>query len=63
MTIYIKTHGSESRGQERAKRIVKNKTCDELLCVFYTSERFRNNYDVITTVDISCLASTFKPAL
>ena len=38
----IKTHGSESRGQERAKQIAKNKTRDELLCVFYTSERFRN---------------------
>ena len=38
----IKTNGSESRGQERAKRITKNKTRDELLCVFYTSERFHN---------------------
>ena len=37
----IKTHGSELRGQERAKRIAKNKTRDELLCVFYTSKRFR----------------------
>ena len=40
--IFIKTHGSESRGQERAKRIAKNKTRDELLCFFYTSESFRN---------------------
>jgi len=38
----IKTHGSESQGQERAKRITKNKMHDELLCVFYTSERFCN---------------------
>ena len=41
-TVPIKTHGSESQGQERAKRIAKNKTRNELLCVFYTSERFRN---------------------
>jgi len=27
----IKTHGSESQGQERAKRIAKNKMRDELL--------------------------------
>ena len=33
--LYIKTHGSESRGQERAKRIAKNKTRDELLCAFW----------------------------
>ena len=38
----IKTHGSELQGQERAKQIAKNKTHDELLCVFYTSERIRN---------------------
>ena len=42
MTVYIKTHGSESQGQERAKRIDKNKTRDELLFVFYTIERIRN---------------------
>ena len=41
-TAYIKTHGSESQGQERAKRITKNKTSDKLLCVFYMSERFHN---------------------
>jgi len=40
--LHIKTHGSESRGQERAKRITKNKTHDKLLCAFYTSECFRN---------------------
>ena len=38
----IKTHGSESQGQERAKRITKHKTHDELLCVFYTSKYFHN---------------------
>ena len=37
-----KTHGSESQGQERAKRIANNRTRDNLLCVFNTSERFRN---------------------
>jgi len=42
MEHYIKTHGSESRGQERAKQIAKNKTHDELLYVFYTSEYFCN---------------------
>ena len=35
LLIYIKTYGSESRGQE-AKRIAKNKTCDELLCATRT---------------------------
>jgi len=39
ISISIKTHGSESRGQERAKRSPKNKTRDELLCA---SERFRH---------------------
>jgi len=39
---FIKTHGSESRGQERAKQITKNKMRDELLCVFYMSERIHN---------------------
>jgi len=34
--VKIRTHGSELRGQERAKRIIKNK----LLCVFYMSKRF-----------------------
>jgi len=38
----IKSHSGESRGQERAKQIVKNKMRDELVCVFYTSEHFRN---------------------
>ena len=33
----IKTHGSELQGQERAKRIAKSKTRDELLCVFIDS--------------------------
>jgi len=37
-----KIHGSELQGQERAKQITKNKTRDKLLCVFYTSECFRN---------------------
>ena len=41
-TTYIKTNGSESRGQERAKRITKNKMRDELLYVFYTSKSFCN---------------------
>ena len=40
--LSIKTHGSESQGQQRAKRITKNNMRDELLCVFYTNERFRN---------------------
>ena len=40
--LRTKTHGSELRGQERAKRIAKNKMWDELLCVFYISEHFRN---------------------
>jgi len=40
--IIIKTHGSESWGQERANRITKNKTRNELLSVFYTSKRFCN---------------------
>jgi len=59
----FKTHGSESRGQERAKRIAKNKTHDKLMCVFYTSERFRNMTYVIITVNISRLTSTFKLTL
>jgi len=42
MWTIIKTHGSESQGQERAKRIAKNKMRDKLLCVFYMSERFHN---------------------
>jgi len=33
---------SELWGQERAKQITKNKTRDELLCVFYMSKRFCN---------------------
>ena len=51
-TTVIKTHGSEWRGQERVKRIAKNKTRDELLCVFYTKKPFHNN-DIIITVNIS----------
>ena len=39
---HIKTNGSESRGQERAKQITKNKMRDKLLCVFYTSKHFHN---------------------
>jgi len=31
----IKTHGSESQGQERAKRIAKNKMRDALLCFLH----------------------------
>jgi len=56
----IKIHGSESRGQERTKRIAKNKTCNELC--FLHEQKF-SKYDVIATVSISRLASTFKPAL
>jgi len=42
ISINIKTRGSELWGQERAKRIAKNKTRVELMCVFYTSKHFRN---------------------
>jgi len=35
---------SKSLGQERAKRIAKNKTHDKLLCVFYASKHFRNTH-------------------
>ena len=38
LTDVIKTHGSESRGQERAKRIAKNKTRNELPCVLILHE-------------------------
>jgi len=36
---FIKTHGSESRGQERAKRSSKTKRTTNY-CVFYTSKSF-----------------------
>jgi len=39
--IYI-YNNSESRGQERAKGIAKNKIHNKLLCVFYPSECFSN---------------------
>ena len=38
----IKTQDSELSGQESAKQIAKNKMCNELLCVFFTSKHFRD---------------------
>jgi len=57
--VTIKTHSSESRGQERAKWITKNKTHDEQLCVFYMSKHFVINHSQY----ISWLVPTFKPGL
>ena len=45
-------HGSESWGQERAKRIAKNKMCDELPFAFYMSECSCNN-NYVTTGNLS----------
>jgi len=40
----IKTHGSESWGQERAKQIAKNKMHDELLCLLHEQTIWHHNH-------------------
>jgi len=62
LTKFIKTHGSESRGQVRAKQSPKKQNVRRTtVCLLH--ERTFLSFDVIITVNISRTASTFKPAL
>jgi len=58
---FIKTHGSESRSQERAKRLPKQNAPRTTVCLL--QEQTFSSFDFIITVNISRAASTFKPTL
>jgi len=57
----IKTHGSESRGQERVKQLPKQNARQTTVCLLH--EQTFSSFEIIITLNISRAVSTFKPAL